>query len=234
MPQIAANFAQVRQRIEDARKRFNRSDSVELLAVSKTKPVSLIEQAWQCGQRHFGENYLQEALEKIEQLKDKGIHWHFIGSIQSNKTGLLAQHFDWVHCVDRAKIAHRLNDARGGERSPLNICLQVNISGETSKAGVSLDELPQLANEVARYPNLALRGLMTIPASSDDFSTQQRPFAQVADALKTLQQQLPEQPLDTLSMGMSNDLEAAIAQGATFVRVGTALFGTRAPIERTP
>ncbi|WP_426415425.1 YggS family pyridoxal phosphate-dependent enzyme [Aestuariirhabdus sp. LZHN29] len=229
MSQIAANLQCVRQRIEAARTRFQRSEEVELLAVSKTKPLALLEQAWQSGQRHFGENYLQEALEKINALAGRDIVWHFIGAIQSNKTTALAQHFDWVHCVDRAKIARRLSKARGADQAKLNICLQVNISNEPSKAGVSLEALPALAAEIACYPNLALRGLMAIPATSDDFDAQQQPFARLKSALARLQQQLPNHPLDTLSMGMSGDLEAAIAQGSTFVRVGTALFGARNP-----
>ncbi|RRJ82708.1 YggS family pyridoxal phosphate-dependent enzyme [Aestuariirhabdus litorea] len=233
MSQIAANLELVRQRIDAACNRFQRTDPVELLAVSKTKPVADIEAAWLSGQRHFGENYLQEALDKIEALKGRDIVWHFIGAIQSNKTTLMAQQFDWIHCVERAKIARRLSEARGAERPPLNVCLQVNISNEPSKAGVPLEALPALAAEVASCPNLALRGLMAIPAASDDFDAQQQPFARLSQALAQLREQLPDQPLDTLSMGMSNDLEAAIAQGATFVRIGTALFGSRNTTSRT-
>ncbi len=227
MSHIAENLAQVRAQIQAARSRFNRKDDVQLLAVSKTKPVALLLEAWQSGQRHFGENYLQEALDKIAALPDKGIIWHFIGPVQSNKTTPLAENFDWIHCVDRARIARRLNDARSDSQPALNICLQVNISGESSKSGVSIDELPALAAEVSRYPKLNLRGLMAIPASSHIFEEQQYAFSQLACALQALQQDHPSLPLDTLSMGMSNDLDAAISQGATFVRIGTAIFGAR-------
>lgn len=234
MSHIAKNLARVQAQIEAARTRFHRDDEVQLLAVSKTKPVEQIIEAWQCGQRHFGENYLQEALHKIADLPDMNIVWHFIGPIQSNKTTPLAQHFDWVHCVDRAKVARRLNDARSDSQCPLNICLQVNISDEPSKSGISLDELPSLAAEIAGHPRLQIRGLMAIPASCDDFEQQQLSFSRLADALTNLQKTHPDLPLDTLSMGMSNDLDAAIAQGSTFVRIGTAIFGARDYSARNP
>jgi pyridoxal phosphate enzyme (YggS family) len=202
-------------------------DSVSLLAVSKTRPAEELREAVAGGQLAFGENYLQEALDKIEALQDLDICWHFIGPIQSNKTRPIAENFDWVHSVDRFKIAQRLSDQRPAGMAPLNICLQVNISEETSKSGALPADLPALAAEVAALKNISLRGLMAIPASNDDPQLQRRPFAQMQALLQTLQQQLPDQPLDTLSMGMSADMEAAILEGATIVRIGTALFGPR-------
>ena len=183
--------------------------------------------AWQEGQRDFGENYLQEALEKIDALQGKGIRWHFIGPIQSNKTRPIAESFDWVHSVDRLKVAQRLSAQRPDSMEPLNICLQVNISKEATKSGILPVELSELAKEVAALPNIRLRGLMAIPASSDNPVQQRQPFAELQQLLNSLQQQLPEQPLDTLSMGMSGDMEAAIQEGSTMVRIGTALFGPR-------
>ncbi|MBN1006660.1 YggS family pyridoxal phosphate-dependent enzyme [Amphritea pacifica] len=201
--------------------------AIKLLAVSKTRPAEELRQAWACGQQAFGENYLQEALDKIEALQDLDIIWHFIGPIQSNKTRAIAENFSWVHSVDRFKIAQRLSDQRPGNLPPLNICLQVNISGESSKSGVLPADLPALAAAVATLSNIRLRGLMAIPASSDDPEQQRKPFAQMNHLLQSLQRQLPDQPLDTLSMGMSGDMEAAILEGATIVRIGTALFGPR-------
>lgn len=202
------------------------TDATLLLAVSKTRPASELLALYQLGQRHFGENYLQEALQKITELNDCNIEWHFIGPIQSNKTRDIATHFSWVHSVDRLKIAQRLSNQRPDNLPPLNICLQVNVSGETSKSGCSLEELPQLAVEVAKLPHLKLRGLMAIPAPSDNVEAQRRPFRILHDALQKLRDDNPT--LDTLSMGMSGDLTAAIAEGATLVRIGTALFGPRA------
>ena len=202
------------------------TDATLLLAVSKTRPASELLALYQLGQRHFGENYLQEALQKITELNDCNIEWHFIGPIQSNKTRDIATHFSWVHSVDRLKIAQRLSNQRPDNLPPLNICLQVNVSGETSKSGCSLEELPQLAVEVAKLPHLKLRGLMAIPAPSDNVKAQRRPFRILHDALQRLRGDNPT--LDTLSMGMSGDLTAAIAEGATLVRIGTALFGPRA------
>ncbi|VXA92205.1 putative enzyme [Pseudomonas sp. 8BK] len=196
--------------------------TVGLLAVSKTKPAAAIRQAFAAGTRNFGENYLQEALEKQAELSDLPLTWHFIGPIQSNKTKPIAEHFAWVHSVDRLKIAQRLSDQRPAHLPPLNICLQVNVSGEASKSGCNPDELPALAQAVTQLPNLRLRGLMTIPEPTDDPSEQRAAFAR----LRELQQDL-NLDLDTLSMGMSHDLEAAIAEGATWVRIGTALFGAR-------
>ncbi|CAM3605074.1 YggS family pyridoxal phosphate-dependent enzyme [Halomonas sp. FME1] len=215
----------LRQALEDAERAPN---AAALLAVTKTKPAAMIRQAWQLGQREFGENYLQEALEKQAELADlEGLVWHFIGPLQSNKTRAVAEHFDWVHSVDRLKIAQRLNEQRPAHLAPLNICLQVNISHEDSKAGVLPEELEALARDVATLPNLRLRGLMAIPAPAETLAAQRQPLAALREALTALQSQLPETPLDTLSMGMSDDLEAAVLEGATLVRLGTSIFGAR-------
>ncbi|PZQ36493.1 MAG: YggS family pyridoxal phosphate-dependent enzyme, partial [Ectopseudomonas oleovorans] len=195
---------------------------IGLLAVSKTKPAEAIREAHAAGLRDFGENYLQEALEKQTQLADLPLIWHFIGPIQSNKTRPIAEHFDWVHSVDRLKIAQRLSEQRPAHLPALNICLQVNISGEDSKSGCSPEELTALARAVVALPNLRLRGLMAIPEPTDDVAAQHAAFAR----LRQLRDELALN-LDTLSMGMSHDLEAAIAEGATWVRIGTALFGAR-------
>ncbi|MDE1463307.1 YggS family pyridoxal phosphate-dependent enzyme [Spartinivicinus poritis] len=229
---IANNLDSVRQQIAKAAAASSYKQQVKLLAVSKTKPAELIRTAYEAGQTEFGENYLQEALDKQLHLQDLPLTWHFIGPIQSNKTKPIAHHFDWVHSVDRLKIATRLNEARAEiDTLPLNICLQVNISSEASKSGVSLTELPELASAICSLPHLSLRGIMTIPAPTEDQAQQRANFAQLASALQLLQKQLPEAPLDTLSMGMSNDLEAAILEGATYVRVGTAIFGRRPPVK---
>ncbi|MDN3554757.1 YggS family pyridoxal phosphate-dependent enzyme [Halomonas maura] len=199
-----------------------------LLAVSKTKPAALVREAWRLGQREFGENYLQEALDKQAELADlDDIVWHFIGPLQSNKSRDVAARFAWVHSVDREKIARRLNDQRPGELPPLKVCLQVNISGEASKSGVTLEELPALAEAVLTMPRLALRGLMALPAPAEDPIEQRRPFARLREALEALRARFPDADLDTLSMGMSGDLEAAVQEGATLVRLGTAIFGER-------
>lgn len=201
--------------------------SVALLAVSKTQPAAAIRALADAGQRCFGENYLQEALAKIAELADRDLEWHFIGPLQSNKTRAIAEHFHWVHSVDRLKIAERLSAQRPEALPPLQICLQVNVSGEASKSGCTLDELPTLAQAVAALPRLRLRGLMAIPAPAAGYEAQRRPFRLLREALERLN--AAGLALDTLSMGMSDDLEAAIAEGATLVRVGTALFGTRPP-----
>jgi len=195
------------------------------MAVSKTRPAGDIRVAHTCGLVDFGESYLQEALQKMEALQDLDLVWHFIGPIQSNKTRTVAEYFDWVHSVDRSKIARRLSTQRPTTMAPLQVCIQVNISGEDSKSGVSLEELPRLASEVLALPGLQLRGLMAIPAATDDVAQQRQAFARLRAALEHLQAQAPG--LDTLSMGMSADMEAAIAEGATIVRVGTAIFGSR-------
>ena len=223
---LADKYSAVRRQITLACENASRGpDSVSLLAVSKTRSADEVRELSRCGQRAFGENYLQEALDKIEALSDLGLEWHFIGPIQSNKTRPIAEHFDWVHSVDRLKIATRLSEQRPARLPPLNICLQVNISDEASKSGCSPDELPTLAAAVARLSNLRLRGLMAIPKPEDDPQRQRAVFAQVRELLQQLQQSHPG--LDTLSMGMSADIDAAIQEGSTLVRVGTALFGPR-------
>jgi hypothetical protein len=223
MSTIEKNIAKVAARIREAAQAVDRDPAtVGLLAVSKTQPAAAIREAAAGGIRDFGENYLQEALDKQAELSDLSLAWHFIGPIQSNKTKSIAEHFDWVHSVDRLKIAQRLSDQRPAELPPLNICLQVNVSGEASKSGCAPEELPQLAQAVAAMPQLRLRGLMCIPAPSEDPAEQRAAFAR----LRALRDELPL-TLDTLSMGMSQDLEAAIAEGATWVRIGTALFGAR-------
>lgn len=231
---ISDNLTAVRQCIVNSATAAQRNPAdITLLAVSKTKPVSAILEAWQAGQRCFGENYLQEALEKIKQLKGKQIQWHFIGPLQSNKTRQTAENFDWVHTIDRIKIAQRLSEQRPDSLPPLNICIQVNIDNETSKAGVSPDQLPQLAAAIAPLNNLRLRGLMAIPSPADNPAQQRLPFARLAQLLDNLRRQLPGYPgLDTLSMGMSKDMDAAVQEGATMVRIGTDVFGQResAPI----
>ena len=223
MSTIANNIAKVAARIREAAQAAARNpDQVHLLAGSKTQPAEAIRQACQAGLHDFGENYLQEALEKQADLADLPLTWHFIGPIQSNKTKAIAEHFDWVHSVDRLKIAQRLSDQRPESLPPLNICLQVNVSGEASKSGCEPQDVPQLAQAIAALPRLRLRGLMAIPEPTDDPTEQRAAFAR----LRHLQAEL-QMDLDTLSMGMSQDLEAAIAEGATWVRIGTALFGAR-------
>ncbi|MEQ8265014.1 YggS family pyridoxal phosphate-dependent enzyme [Pseudohaliea sp.] len=223
---IAGNIAEVWERVRAAAEKVGRDPkTVQVLAVSKTHPAEAVRAAFAAGQRHFGENYLQEAEDKIAATGDLDIHWHFIGPIQSNKTRSIAAHFDWVHSLDRLKIARRLSEQRPDNLPPLKVCLQVNISGEASKSGVEPDALPALAAAVAALPRLELRGLMAIPAPVQDEARKREPFARLAALLATLGGTLPG--LDTLSMGMSADLEAAIAEGATLVRIGTAIFGPR-------
>ncbi|MDH2080940.1 YggS family pyridoxal phosphate-dependent enzyme [Pseudomonas atacamensis] len=223
MSTIADNILQVSSRIRAAAKAAHRDEnSIHLLAVSKTKPAQALREAYAAGLRDFGENYLQEALGKQLELADLPLIWHFIGPIQSNKTRAIAEHFDWVHSVDRLKIAQRLSEQRPAELPPLNICIQVNVSGEASKSGCTPVDLPALAEAISALPRLKLRGLMAIPEPTEERAEQDAAFA----AVQTLQASLAL-PLDTLSMGMSHDLESAIAQGATWVRIGTALFGAR-------
>ncbi len=225
---ISDNLQAVRRRIADAAYACGRNPGdIRLLAVSKTRPDADIVAAHAAGQTAFGENYVQEGCDKAQRLQAAGLEleWHFIGPIQSNKTRPVAAWFDWVHSVDREKIAVRLSEQRDAHRLPLNVCLQVNVSGEASKSGVAPDEVPALAAAVAALPRLALRGLMAIPEPTDDVALQRARFAhlrQIRDDLNAHGHRL-----DTLSMGMSQDLEAAIAEGATVVRVGTALFGAR-------
>ena len=220
---IKDNIAQVELQIYSACQHAHRKpNEVTLLAVSKTKPINMLEQAYDAGQRAFGESYVQEAVEKIIALQSKAdISWHFIGPIQANKTNLIAQHFSWVHSVDRAKIAKRLNEHRSGQDTPLNICLQVNISGEESKSGVLLDELPALLAVIETCDNLCLRGLMAIPEKN----AAQASFNQMQNLFIALKKDYPT--IDTLSMGMSADMQLAINAGSTMVRIGSAIFGTR-------
>ena len=223
MSTIAGNIAQVEARIRAAALAVQRDvTSIHLLAVSKTKPAAALREAYAAGVRDFGENYLQEARAKQVELADLPLSWHFIGPIQSNKTREIAEHFSWVHSVDRLKIAQRLSEQRPADLEPLNICIQVNVSGEASKSGCTPQDLPALAAAINALPRLKLRGLMAIPEPTENRAEQDAAFATVRD----LQQSL-NLGLDTLSMGMSHDLESAIAQGATWVRIGTALFGAR-------
>ena len=226
MSTIADNILEVSSRIHAATLAANRAEnSVHLLAVSKTKPAQDLREAYAAGLRDFGENYLQEALNKQALLQDLPIEWHFIGPIQSNKTQPIAQHFSWVHGVDRLKIAERLSAARPAELPPLQICLQVNVSHEESKSGISADEAYALATAVAQLPRLQLRGLMAIPAPTPDMELQRAQFRIVRALYDALRQQ--GIALDTLSIGMSEDFPVAIAEGATIVRVGSAIFGPR-------
>ncbi|ADE12983.1 YggS family pyridoxal phosphate-dependent enzyme [Sideroxydans lithotrophicus] len=226
MTAILSNLQATRDAIAQAAISAHRNVAeVHLLAVSKTFPAEAVREAYRGGQAAFGENYLQEALEKIAALRDLPLEWHFIGPIQSNKTRAIAENFAWVHSVDRLKIAERLSAQRPSQLPPLNICLQVNVSGEESKSGVAPAEVAQLAQDVAHLPNLRLRGLMTIPSPAADQEQQRAPFAQMRALLKQLNSQ--GMSLDTLSMGMTHDFPAAIMEGATIVRVGTAIFGQR-------
>ncbi|QTT86371.1 YggS family pyridoxal phosphate-dependent enzyme [Pseudomonas chlororaphis] len=223
MSTIADNIALVSARIRAAAQASQRDESsVHLLAVSKTKPAAALREAYAAGLRDFGENYLQEALGKQAELGDLPLSWHFIGPIQSNKTRAIAENFAWVHSVDRLKIAQRLSEQRPADLPPLNVCIQVNVSGEASKSGCTPADLPALASAIGALPRLQLRGLMAIPEPTEDRAAQDAAFA----AVRRLNESL-DLPTDTLSMGMSHDLEAAIAQGATWVRIGTALFGAR-------
>ncbi|HAY17355.1 MULTISPECIES: YggS family pyridoxal phosphate-dependent enzyme [Halomonadaceae] len=226
---LPESLASARERLRRALEDAGRSPtSATLLAVSKTKPAEMLREAWQHGQREFGENYLQEALDKQAALEDlDGIVWHFIGPLQSNKTRAVAEQFAWVHSVDRLKIAKRLSEQRPAALPPLNVCLQVNISREATKSGVLPEGTLVLAQEIAALPGLALRGLMAIPAPAETLEAQRQPLAALRQLLEELQAALPEAPLDTLSMGMSDDLEAAVLEGATLVRLGTAIFGAR-------
>ncbi len=231
MDTIGANLQAVKARIASAAQQCGRApESIELLAVSKTFGADAIAAACAAGQRAFGENYVQEAADKIAALQGRNLVWHFIGPIQSNKTRQIAEHFDWVHGIDRLKIAERLSAARPAELAPLQVCIQINIGDETSKSGVAPGQALELARAVALLPRLKLRGMMAIPPASDDAWVQRRYFAE----LRKLRDELTAAglALDTLSMGMSADMEAAITEGATMVRVGTAIFGARG--KRTP
>lgn len=227
MNPIESHLAQVHARIEAAARACNRDPAdIQLLAVSKTRPPEDIAAAYACGQRAFGENYLQEAEAKMDALADLAIDWHFIGRIQGNKTRPLAERFHWVHGLSSARHAQRLSDQRPDTLAPLQVCLQVNLSGEASKGGIAESETRALAEAVAALPRLTLRGLMTLPAPSDDPAEQRAVFARLA-ALKDRINAEAGLAMDTLSMGMSGDLEAAVCEGATIVRIGTAVFGPR-------
>jgi pyridoxal phosphate enzyme (YggS family) len=228
MTTIPTRLQAVLARIETVARTYGRTpEAVALLAVSKTWPASFVREAAAAGQRAFGENYVQEGVDKISELARLELEWHFIGPLQGNKTRQVAETFDWVHSIDRLRIAERLSEQRPQNLPPLQVCLQVNISGEDSKSGVAPQDAPVLARQIAQLPRIVLRGLMTIPAPAPatDFAGQREPFAR----LRRLFEQMRGEglALDTLSMGMSNDMEAAIAEGATQVRVGTAIFGER-------
>lgn len=227
---IEQNLAQIQQNIQHAVQQAKRPESaVKLLAVSKTKPVEDIYQAYQAGQTAFGENYVQEGVEKIQYFAQKNIplEWHFIGPLQSNKTKLVAEHFDWMQTLDRKKIADRLNEQRPHYKKPLNVLIQINISDEDSKSGIQPNEMLDLAKQIQNLPHLCLRGLMAIPASSDDLATQTQAFTQMYSLFEQLKQALPDAQIDTLSMGMTDDMASAIQCGSTMVRIGTAIFGAR-------
>jgi len=226
MTTIASNLQAVHTAIAAAAHDAKRNVAdITLLAVSKNFPAEIVRSAYHAGQLRFAENYLQEALDKMSALHDLPLEWHFIGPIQSNKTRAIAENFPWVHSVNRLKIAERLSAQRPAHLPPLQLCLQINVSGEASKSGVSLEEATQLATQIAKLPQLKLRGLMAVPAPSDDPSEQRRAFALLRGLLEKLNQQGLQ--LDTLSMGMSHDYPAAILQGATMIRIGTAIFGNR-------
>jgi pyridoxal phosphate enzyme (YggS family) len=219
-------LARVQQRIVNAEQRYMRTaGTVKLLAVSKGQSAHAMRLLAAAGQQRFAESYVQEAMPKLADLSNLNIEWHFIGPIQSNKTKSIAEHFAWVHSVDRLKIAQRLSEQRPEALPPLNICIQVNVDQESTKAGVSIEDLVTLAHQVAKLPNLRLRGLMTIPARREILVEQRAPYKTLRELLQNLTK--AGLPLDVLSMGMSGDFEAAIAEGATYVRVGTALFGAR-------
>lgn len=226
MTTISANLQAAITRIEAAARQFGRNpDGISLLAVSKTWPALDVREAALAGQKSFGENYVQEGIDKARSLESLGLEWHFIGPLQSNKTRPVAETFDWVHSVDRLKIAERLSEQRPENLPALQICIQVNVSGEQTKSGVSLEEASALAHRVAELRRIRLRGLMAIPEPVEDFAEQRMAFRRLRGAFEQLNKE--GLSLDTLSMGMSHDLEAAIAEGATMVRVGTAIFGER-------
>jgi len=223
---VTENFRKIQDLLaEAATSAGRRPESVRLLAASKTQPPEMVLEACRCGQRDFGENFAQEGIDKMRALGRSDLVWHFIGHLQSNKTRLVAEHFDWVHTIDRVKIAERLSRQRPRDTADLNVCIQVNVDGEASKSGVEPDEVVKLARAIAKMPRLRLRGLMCIPAPRTGFDAQREPFAmmrQLADKLRA-----DGIDTDTLSMGMSGDFRAAIFEGATMVRIGTALFGPR-------
>ncbi|NBI13032.1 YggS family pyridoxal phosphate-dependent enzyme [[Haemophilus] felis] len=227
---ICQNLQQIKHRIQTIENQLpNKQTHVKLLAVSKTKPVSAILEAHQAGQLAFGENYVQEGVEKIQHFQQQGItlEWHFIGALQSNKTRLVAEHFDWVQTVERTKIADRLNEQRPYYQSPLNVLIQINVSDEQSKSGIQAKDMLALAEHITHLPNLKLRGLMAIPAPTKNPEEQKQAFQTMQNLFIQLQQALPSQQIDTLSMGMTDDMQMAIECGSTMVRIGTAIFGAR-------
>lgn len=230
MQTIQSNLERIQSEIRDAESHFDRSsNSVQLLAVSKTKPNLAILEALQAGHRQFGENYVQEGVEKIQYFQQHHsefeIEWHFIGPIQSNKTRPIAENFDWVHSIDRAKIAQRLSSQRPEHLPPLQVLIQVNTSGEESKSGINVHQVIDLAKQIQEMPNITLRGLMSIPANVSHYEQQLSAFKQLESLFEQLKSQYPQ--VDTLSMGMSGDMRAAIEAGSTMVRIGTAIFGAR-------
>lgn len=228
MTTIADRLAIAQHRIAQAAQKCARlPNSIRLLAVSKTKPIEDIIAAYHAGQRYFGENYVQEGMAKIIELQGNypDIEWHFIGPLQSNKTNIVAQYFDWMHTVSRDKIAIRLNEQRPISMAPLNVCIQINISGEESKSGIDAEQMLPLAQLIAQLPNLTLRGLMAIPTATENSALQEQEFTKLNALFEELKHHYPD--VDTLSMGMSNDLDTAIACGSTMVRIGSAIFGER-------
>lgn len=223
---ITANIAKVVEQVSTAAEKYQRDlASIKVMAVSKTQPADAVRVAAASGLTDFGENYLQEALDKISACSDLGLCWHFIGPIQSNKTRAIAGNFDWVHSVDREKLLRRLSEQRPEELAALNVCIQVNISGEASKSGVAPEALPDLLSAASELPRLQLRGLMAIPAPGESFEEQKAACDRLAALLADARERYPR--LDTLSIGMSGDLEAAVAAGSTMLRIGTAIFGAR-------
>lgn len=224
---ISQNLTTILQQIQQISLQVKRpADAVKLLAVSKTKPVSAIQQAIDAGQTAFGENYVQEGIEKIHYFAHiPTLEWHFIGPLQSNKTRLVAEHFDWMQTVDRLKIAQRLNDQRPAERQPLNVLIQINISDEDTKSGIKPEQMLELATQISQLPKLKLRGLMAIPQPESDPMRQKAAFAEMSQLYQELQCRF--EGIDTLSMGMTDDMQSAIECGSTMVRIGTAIFGAR-------
>ncbi len=228
--QIKNNLITIHQQIKQYCLQVQRPESaVKLLAVSKTKPVEAILAAYHAGQTAFGENYVQEGIEKIQYFEQQNIQleWHFIGSLQSNKTKLVAEHFDWMQTLDRLKTAERLNQQRPLHKAPLNVLIQINISNEDSKGGISAEEMSDFAKQLKNLPHLRLRGLMAIPAATENEQDQMQVFRQMELLFRRLQQEFPTDQIDTLSMGMSDDMASAIKCGSTMVRIGTAIFGKR-------
>lgn len=227
---IQHNLQEIHKKIENACEQIKRpQSSVKLLAVSKTKPVADILMAYKAGQIAFGENYVQEGVEKIQHFESQDItlEWHFIGPLQSNKSRLVAEHFDWIQTLDRAKIADRLNEQRPAHKAPLNVLIQVNISDEESKSGIQPEEILSLAKHIENLPHLRLRGLMAIPAPTNDITEQENAFKKMEVLFEQLKQAFPTQQIDTLSMGMTDDMASAITCGSTMIRIGTAIFGAR-------